>query len=58
MSYVHHFLGTVHLFEYSPWNAAYLDKATYKEDLDVENCDFGDDFIARNRDRGFVKFYA
>lgn len=58
MSYVHHYLGDVHMDEFSPWNAAYLKKESFKEDIEIDTENFTNQRVVPNMMKGVVKYYA
>ena len=57
-SYLHHFLSDVHKNEFSPWNSAYLERETTREDLEVDYDSFAHQKVSPNMMRGVVKYYA
>ena len=58
LSYVLHHLGETHKFEFSPWNAAYLEMPSTREDLEIDLDNFSRLTVCYNFDRGLIKFYA
>ena len=54
-SYVNQTLGDVHRNEFTLWNSAYLERPTYREDVEFQE---QGTFISRDLYRGLVKYYA
>ena len=58
LSYVNHYLSEVHKNEFTVWNSAYLEKESFKEDLEIDYEHADDSKVAGNPFRGTVKYYA
>ena len=57
LSYVNHHLGEVHKNEFTMWSAAYLDKETNQEDIEISETGPGQT-SSPNLMHGVVKYYA
>ena len=57
LSYVNHHLAEVHKNEFTVWNAAYLDRESTTDDLDISDESTGK-ISSPNMMQGMVKYYA
>ena len=58
LSYVNHYLSEVHKNEFTVWNSAYLEKESFRDDIEI-NLDHAEDLKhSGNPFRGLVKYYA
>ena len=57
-SYLTHSLGEAHKNEFTLWNSAYLDKESFKDDLEIDYDHAEDSKTSGNPFRGVVKYYA
>jgi hypothetical protein len=55
---VNHYLSEVHKNEFTVWNSAYLEKESFKEDLEIDLDHAEDMKHSGNPFRGLVKYYA
>lgn len=57
LSYVNHHLGEVHKNEFTVWNAAYLERESTADDLDIADTSSAQ-VCSPNIMHGMVKYYA